>query len=197
MKFILPLMFAFSFIGHVKAQSISYEQFKDLIPHLQKSDFKTTFEKSSELLSKTTEDSSDIRGIVSYMNIYAATMLVSEKKMGYEDLTKVLNGFVGKLLVMPAHTYLAEGRGGFNSIQFENKNGQWVGKTIVANKDHSRILAYEYFQYLDPIDTKFFAGKMVRSGGILGSFETNPGSNSGWIVRLHIKNAFAKEMQQN
>ena len=71
MKYILLLSLFFNF--STRAQTvITYEDFKKEIPFIEKEDFKQVFDQTQLLLKVTTDDSSDIRGIVVYMNIFSA-----------------------------------------------------------------------------------------------------------------------------
>ena len=55
-----------------QAQTVSYEDFKTLIPFLQKEDWKNVYEKSEKLLSSSVKDTSDFRAIILYANILSA-----------------------------------------------------------------------------------------------------------------------------
>ena len=58
---LLPLIVATTSSGQV----VTYEDFKSVIPLLQKENFKGAFDKTRQVLSSTQNDSSDLRGIVS------------------------------------------------------------------------------------------------------------------------------------
>jgi hypothetical protein len=194
MKYILTLLFPLFAALTSYEQVITYDDFKSVIPFLQKEDFKGAFEKTSQLLSSTQNDSSDLRGIVTYMNIFSAAGMVSLDQMTHADLLKNANKFVGQRLVMSAHPCIDSSSKGYNSLQFVTTDGQLQGMTITANNQKTNILCFEYFKYSDPINPSALIGKNVRCGGTLSSVEVNPNNSKVWISRLHVNNAFAREM---
>ncbi|WP_149694469.1 hypothetical protein [Chitinophaga sp. CF418] len=66
--------------------------------------------------------------------------------------------------------------------------------TITANNKKTSILCFEYFKYGDAINPSDIIGKDIRCGGTLASVEVNPNNSKIWISKLHIENAFAREM---
>lgn len=187
---LLPLFVAITSYGQV----ITYDDFKSVIPFLQKEDFKGAFEKTSLLLSSTQNDSSDLRGIVTYINIFSAAGMVTLDQMTHADFQKNANKFVGQRLVMSAHPCVDSSSQGYNSLQFVTKDGQLQGMTITANNKKTNILCFEYFKYAEPINPSVLIGKNVRCGGTLSSVEVNPNNSKIWISRLHVDNGFAREM---
>ena len=95
MKIILTLIIPLIFGTTIYGQVISYDDFKTVIPFLQKEDFKGAFEKTSQLLNATEYDSSDLRGIVNYMNIFSAAGMVTLDQMTHDDFLKHANKYVG------------------------------------------------------------------------------------------------------
>lgn len=190
MTLVLPLLLATTTSGQV----ITYDDFKSVIPFLQKEDFKSAFEKTSQLLTSTKNDSSDLRGIVTYMNIFSAAGMVTLDQMTHDDFLRNANKYVGQRLVMSAHPCIDSSSKGYNSLQFVSTDGQLKGTTITANNKQTSILCFEYFKYADPINPSEYIGKTVRFGGTLASIEVNPNKSKIWVSRLHIDNAFARKM---
>ena len=194
MKFLLalflPLILATTSFGQV----ITYDDFKSVIPYLQKENFRGSFEKTSQLLNSTQNDSSDLRGIITYMNIYSAAGMVTLDQMSHADFLKNANQFIGQRLVMSAHPCIDSSSNGFNSLQFVSADGELKGMTITANNKKTNILCFEYFKYAEPINPVELIGKNIRCGGTLDSVEVNPNNSKIWISKLHINNAFAREM---
>lgn len=170
-------------------QEISYDDFKSVIPFLQKEDFKGAFDQTSQLLNASPNDSSNLHGIVVYMNIFSAAGMVTLDQMSHDDFLKNANKFIGQRIVMPIHPCVDSASQGFNSLQFFTKDGQFQGMTIAANKEKTNILFFEYFKYAEPINPADLIGKNVRSGGTLASVEVNPNKSKIWISRLHIDQA--------
>jgi hypothetical protein len=195
MKIILTFLFPFIFGATSYAQVITYDDFKTVIPFLQTEDFKSAFEKTNQLLSSTQNDSSDLRGIVTYMNIFSAAGMVTLGQMTYEDFSKNANKYIGQMIVMSAHPCIDSSENGYNSLKFITYENKLQGMTITANNAKTNILCFEYFDYSDPINPSDFIGKNVRCGGILQAVETNPNKSKIWISRLHISNAFARIMR--
>jgi len=194
MKFILTLLLPLSIWTNSNGQVITYEDFRSVIPFLQKEDFKGAFEKTGQLLNSTQNDSSDLRGIVTYMNIFSAAGMVTLDQMTHADFLKNANKYVGQRLVMSAHPCIDSSSQGYNSLKFVTVDGQLQGMTVTANSKKTNILCFEYFKYATPVDPSAMIGKNIRCGGTLTSVEVNPNNSRIWISKLHIDNAFAREM---
>lgn len=194
MKSILLFLLQFFITVTCYCQVISYQDFKSIIPFVQTEDFKAAFERSAQLLSSTENDSSDLRGIVTYMNIFSAAGMVSTDQMTHSDFLKNANGYKGQRIVMSAHPCIDSTAEGYNSLKFITAEGQQQGMTITANTKKTSVLCFEYFKYADNIQPSGLIGRNVRCGGILDSVEVNPNGSKVWISRLHVVNAFAREM---
>lgn len=199
MKLLLTFLLSLSITTGSFGQTITYEDFRAVIPFLQKEDFKGAFEKTSQLLSGTENDSLKLRGIVIYMNIFSSAGMVAQDQMSHEDFTKNANQYIGQHIVMSAHPCIDSSvKSAFNSLQFvKSDSGQLKGMTITANSSQTNILCFEYFNYTDDIVPAELIGKNVRCGGILKSIETNPRKSKIWICRLRISDAFAHIMIPN
>ena len=194
-KFILTIIIFLTISSNTFGQTITYEDFKEVIPFLQKEDFKSAYEKTNKLLKSTTNDSSDLRGIITYMNIFSASGMVTLDQMTYEEFEESTKKFIGQYVVMSAHPCIDSSAKGYNSIQFiNNDSGELEGMTITSNKQMTNILCFEYFDYEEEINPNELIGKNVRNGGILSSIEINPNKSKIWIARLRVKNAFARVM---
>ena len=194
-KNILTLLVTLTIATTAFGQTITYEDFKEVIPFLQKEDYSGAYEMTSKILKSTTNDGSDLRGIVTYMNMYSATGMVTLDQMTYEEFEEVTKDFIGQNVVMSAHPCIDSSATGFNSIQFiTNERGQLEGMTITSNSQKTNILCFEYFDYADVIDPSELIGKNVRCGGTLSSIEINPNKSKIWVAKLRIKDAFARVM---
>ena len=172
----------------ISAQVITYDDFRSIIPYLQKEDFKTAFDKTDKLLQQTVNDSSDLRGIVTYMNIYSAAGMAFLDQMSREDFRKHVTKFVGQRLVMPGHPCIDSTQHSYNSLTFVKNGGQFQGFTMTSNSAKTCIFCFEYYNFNLPIVPADFIGKNVRCKGILDSFEVSTGSLKTWIARLHVSN---------
>jgi len=194
-KIFLNLLVSFFITATTYGQKITYDDFKGVIPFLQKEDFKGAYEKTSALLKLTANDSSDLRGIVTYMNIFSATGMVMLDQMTFDEFEKVTKAFVGQYVVMSAHPCIESSAKGFNSLQFiTNDSGKLEGMTITSNNQKTTILCFEYFEYAEDIKPSELIGKNVRCSGVLSFIEINPNKSKIWIARLRVKNAIAKVM---
>jgi len=185
MKFILTLLFSLFIVTIIYGQTITYDDFRSVIPFLQKEDFKDAFEITNQLLGSTQNDSSDLRGIVTYMNIFSSAGMVSQKQMSYDDFSKNANKYVGRYIVMPIHPCIDSSKNGFNSLQFITQDGQLQGMTVASNNKGISILCFEYFKYADTIKPGDYIGKTVRCGGILESFSAKPPESGFNIACLY------------
>ncbi len=192
MRSLSIFVFAVIFAASVNGQVITYKDLETVIPFLEKEDFKTAFNKTSNLLASKKKDTSDLRAVIIYANIYAAAGMVTLGQMTHDVFKKNTNKYVGQKLVMFAYPCVdSSSDRAFNSLKFERKEGDFSGSVIAANNKHINILCFEYFSYKNLIDPSDFIGKTVRCGGILDSFDVNPNNSRVWISRLHIKKAFA------
>lgn len=195
-KLIFTLIASLTIGASAFGQTITYENFNEVIPFLQKEDFKGAYEKTSQLLSTTTDDGSDLYGIVTYMNIFSAANMIILDQMTYEEFEKVTKKFVGQYVVMPGHPYLDSSKVGYNSIQFKkNDKGDFEGMVVTSNSSRTSMLCFEYFDFKDKITPTDFIDKNVRCGGILKSIEINPNKSKLWVSKLHISEAFARVME--
>lgn len=193
MKQVFALLLSLHILTTTCAQVITYNDFRTVIPLLLKEDFKGVFDKTDKLLNSTLNDSSDLRGIVTYMNIFSAAGLVSIDEMSYDSFTQNINKYIGQYIVMPAHPCIDSSARGYNSLQFVTGNkGNLQGMTTTVNAAKTNILCFEYFDYAASVNPTDFMGKDVRCGGILQTAETNPNKSKIWIAKLHITDAFAR-----
>jgi hypothetical protein len=178
--------------GVIGAQVLTHDDFKSVVPYLQREDFKSAFQKTNQLLEETQNDSSDIRGIVTYINIFSAAGMVATDQMTYDDFAKNANRHIGQRLVMPAHPCIDSAALGYNTLKFIIHNGMLKGMTTTANQSKTTILCFEYFVYKEPVNPTRYIGRNVRCGGILESIEVNPNKSKIWISRIYIRDAFAR-----
>jgi len=191
LRVLFPLIIATTSYGQV----ITHDDFKAIIPFLEKEDFKGAFTKTNKLLNSTRNDTSELRGIVTYMNIFSAAGMVTLGQMTYNDFSKNANKYLGQHIVMSAHPCIDSSAKGWNSLQFSTTDeGKLQGMTVTPNNANTHILFFEYFDYYDTIIPSDFIGKNVRCGGILQAVDTNPNKSKIWVARLHIANAFARVM---
>ncbi|WP_290789822.1 hypothetical protein [Flavihumibacter sp. UBA7668] len=194
MKIILMLLFPLIFSTDSYGQVISYNDFKSVIPILQKEDFKGAFDRTSKLQSTTQNDSSDLHGIITYMNLFSSAGMVTHDQMTHADYFKNAKKYIGHRLVMSSHPCIYSSATGYNSLQFVTIDGELIGKTIATNNAKTTIICFEYFTYTDQINPSEFIGKNVRCGGTLNSVEVNPTNSKVWISRLYIGNAFVRAL---
>jgi hypothetical protein len=194
MKFlsILFLSWALSGIASAQSQVLTHDDFEAVIPYLQHEDFKGAFDKTSQLITTTRDDSSDVRGIVIYMNIFAAAGMVVHDQMTHADFLSNAYKYIGHRLVMPVHPCVDSASLVYNTLKFVTYEDKTQGMTVTANKARTNILLYEYFDYARAINQEVYVGKHVRCGGRLKSIEINPNQSKVWIARLHITNAWIR-----
>jgi hypothetical protein len=192
MKFLLAISFALIAATSTYSQVITYDDFKTVIPYMQQEDYKGAFDITDKLLKSTQNDSSDLRGIVIYMNILSAAGMVGLELKTHDDFLKIATGYIGQWVVMSAHPCIDSTKHGLNTLVLTMKDGHWQGSTTSTNIAGSQIFCFEYFKYAEPIDPSALIGKIVRCGGILEAVEINPNKSRVWISRLHIANAFAR-----
>jgi len=192
MKLLLTLLIPFILCTTIFGQSISYDDFKALLPGLEKEDFKNTFQKTSQLLAATTNDSSQFRAIIIYMNIFSAAGMVTLGQMTHAGFSKNANQYIGQQVIMAAYPCIDSGKFAFNSLHLVTKNGELQGSAASSNKSNTAIFCFEEFKYGAAINPAAFIGQTVRCGGTLSTIEMNPNNSKVWIARLFVTNAFAR-----
>lgn len=192
MKTLLLITFLIIVSIGVSGQSITYDDFKTVIPFLQKEDFKGAYERTTELLKVSKDEEADFVPIVRYMNIFSAAGMVSVGQMTHDDFSKNVKKHIGKQVVMAAHPCVDSTARSYNALQFVKNNGETKGMVIEANSKATSILCFQYFKFAEPVNQKELIGRNVRCGGILESIEVNPNRSTIWIARIHISDAFAR-----
>jgi hypothetical protein len=186
-KYLIILALTFCVSG--LSQELSQDDFRTLIPYLQKQDYKKAFEQSEALLNQSARDTTDAHAQIAYVNIYASAGMVTVNQMSYKDFEKNIKKFVGKKLKMPGHPCVHDSvKVAFNSFQFIRDNDKLRGFTMTANQKKTNILLFEYYNFTQAPDPKNFVGKTVRTSGILESYEISGSESKTWIARLQFAN---------
>ncbi len=172
------------------SQTISYENFKSLIPYLQIEDWDSAFKESEILLNNVEKDSSEFKAITIYINIYSAAGMVANGKMTYEELEKKIMLFQGQNIIMLAHPIRKEKD---SSLNFTKLISSKEAFTIAANKKGINILCFEKIYFKEDINIQELNDPFIRCGGILDKIEMNPNKSDIWILRLTVKDAFVRK----
>ena len=79
-------------------------------------------------------------------------------------------------------------------IKFDVSDTTNEALVTATNSKGTNILCFERFLFKDKINPDDFPDKtLVRCGGTLEKIETNPNKSMIWILRLTIKDAFARK----
>jgi hypothetical protein len=195
MKNTVLLICLFVFGKTAAAQTVSYDDFRSLIPFMQKEDYKSAFKASDKILNATVNDSSNLRGIVTYMNLLASAGMVSKEEMDYDNFEKNAKKYIGHYVVMSAHPCIDSTKMAYNSVSLKpDETGEVKGTVTSTNQAATRILFFEYFDFEEPVDPSEYVGKTVRCGGILEDLQPNPNKSLVLIGRMYIKRAFINVM---
>lgn len=193
MKKLSVTLILFFGLSQSYGQSITYEDFKSLIPYLRTEDWKTAFKESSKLLQTADKDTSDFKAIVLYINIYSAAGMVSAGQMTYKELEKNVVKFQGQKIVMSAHPVAHDNGGALNATYLTVNDTTNEAFTTATNSKETNILCFEKFYIKDKIIPEDFQTSAVRCGGTLEKIELNPNKSMVWILRLTVKDAFARK----
>lgn len=189
--FLTTLLFVFGILKSY-GQTVTYDDFRSLIPYLQKEEWKPAFEESSKLLQSAEKDTSEFKAIVLYINIFSAAGMVTEGKMTYDKLEKNIMRHKGQKIIMSAHPVTTRD-GALGQTKFTISDTANEAFTAATNAKGINILCFEKFLLKDKIDlTEFPDRSFVRCGGTLEKIETNPNKSLIWILRLTVKEAFAR-----
>jgi hypothetical protein len=181
------IVLTLAFCANCLAQELSQDDFRSLVPFLQKQDYKGAFQRSEALLRQSASDTSDAQAQIAYVNVYASAGMVTVNEMSYKDFEKNIKKFVGKKMKMPGHPCVPDSvKVAFNSFQFIRDNDKLKGFTMTANQKKTNILLFEYYNFTQAPDPKDFVGKTVRTTGILESYELSDSQSKTWIARLQF-----------
>lgn len=193
MKKALTLIILFLGINQSYGQTLSYDDFKSLIPQLKTENWKSAYKESSKLLKSAEKDTSEFHAIILYVNILSAAGMVIENQMTYKELEKNVMKFQGQKIIMPAHP-VTNKDGALRQLKFEITDSTNIAFTTATNSTNTNILCFEKFIFKDRINLDDFSEKsFVRCGGTLKKIETNPNKSLTWILRLTVTDAFARK----
>lgn len=193
MKKIFMTLILFLGICQSYGQTLTHEDFVSLIPALKEENWKLAFKESTKLLKRSEKDTTEFHSIILYINIFSASGMVSEGQMSYEDLEKNIMKFQGQKVIMPAHPVTTRD-GALSQIKFEVNDSTNEAFTSATNAKGTNILCFEKFLFNEKIKLSDFPEKsFVRCGGTIDKIETNPNKSKIWILRLRIKDAFARK----
>lgn len=176
----------------VQAQTISYEDFKGLIPYLKSENWRSAFQESSKLLKTANQDTSDFKAIVLYINIFSAAGMVTNGQMTYTELESNVYQFQGQKIIMSAHPLTIKD-GALNCLKFSVTDSTNEAFASATNSKGTNILCFEKFYFKDKQNPTNFGNSFVRCGGTLEKIELNPNKSKIWVLRLTVKNAFARK----
>jgi len=193
MKKILLMLTLLVGLTNAQGQTITYDDFKSLIPSLQSENWKSAFEMSKKLLIGAEKDSSEFKAIVLYVNIYSAAGMVTQNQMTYKELKLHIGKFEGQKIMMPAHPIGKNENNTLNQTILSTKNGENTAFTTSTNAEGTSIFCFEKFHFKNMVDISDFGDSMIQCGGVVEKIETNPNESTIWILRLTIKDAFARK----
>jgi hypothetical protein len=192
MKKIILLLVLFVRFQFFYGQTVSYEDFKSIIPYLQIEDWKMAFKESSRILSLAEKDTSEYKAIVLYMNIFSAAGMVSKEQMTFDELSKNIMKYQGQKIIMSGHQVTTE-QGALKKLLFSVTDSTNEAFTSATNSKGTSIFCFEHFYLKDKVNTEDFKDAIVRCGGTLDKIEINPKKSLIWILRLTVKDAFARK----
>lgn len=193
-KLLFSLLLAFV-VQTSFAQTLSYEDFKTLVPSLKKEAWATVYQDSQVLLDNAPQDTSDFHAIILYIHLYAGAGMVSESQLSYEELQANALNYQGQRVIMAAHP-VVDADGGLNQTSIDEENGKYTAFTSAANGKGTSIFCFEKFTFSKKIKIKKFpVGSFVRCGGTLEKIEFNPNQSKIWIMRLTVSDAFIRKLE--
>jgi len=191
MKRLLTTFILFFGLYQSYGQTLTYNDFKSLIPYLKTEDWKSAFKESDKLLKSADKDTSEFHAIILYINIFSAAGMVTENQMTYQELETNVMKYQGQKIIMSAHPVTSKD-GAFNQTKFEVTDSTNTAFTSASNSTGTNILCFEKFIFNNKISLDDFPEKsFVRCGGTLEKIETNPNKSLIWILRLTVNDAFA------
>lgn len=192
MKKFLLVVTLFISVFSVKAQTLSYDDFKSLVPYLKEENWGEAFKRSSVLLQSASKDTFDFKAVIVYINIFSAAGMVSEGNMNYTELEQNVMKYEGQKILMSAHPVSSKD-GALRQTKFTTTDSTNEAFTSATNAKGTNILCFEHFYLPKSFNPyEFSDGDIVRMGGVLQKIEMNPNKSKVWILRLTIGNAFVQ-----
>lgn len=180
-------------LGLQMAQAqITKEDYKSLIPHLQKEDWKAAYKASAKLLSNAQSDTSEYKQMVAYFNIYAAAGMTADGKMKREKLQELVAKFKGEKIFLAGHIASRDMRNTLNKTFISTGDATSSAVTSVTNSKLQPLML-EQVTFNQKLDLEFYFGTTVRCGGVLSDFEINQDqANKEWLVKLFVTEGFIR-----
>ncbi|MFM6933857.1 MAG: hypothetical protein ACKOXP_00290 [Flavobacteriales bacterium] len=173
---------------------VTKSDFQEIIPYLEKEDWKFTFKRSGALLAANPTDSSDLHAMMVYIRLYSGAGLVSEHKLSYKKLADAVRPLIGQYVLMAAHPYAKGEAGGLNVTYVEKDSSQWTAFTSASNQAGTSIFCFEHMA-LKKAPLPYKVKSFIRCGGILQDIEFNPNESTIWIMRLKVSDAFVRSAE--
>lgn len=172
-----------------KPDPITETQWKELLTALDREDWDTGFDRSSDFLGRVKEedDRKRLAGL-RYMVLYTAAGKVFSGKMSYDELEKVIVGFAGKEIAFPYRRIKGNCKGDFNYICWSKEDQNKVMITA-TNKKAVSIFAFEYVEFKDKFNFEKNEGKMGEITGIVNAVNPNPNRSNIVILRIYVSGA--------
>ncbi len=182
----LTTLILFLAVTQSYAQTLTREDFTGLIPYLKTEDWKSAFSESEKLLQSAENDTSDYHAIILYIHIFSAAGMVTQDQMTHKELEKKVMKFQGQKVLMSAHKFSQE--------TFDTSSTPNTAFQSATNAKGVNILCFEKFFFTDKINLDDYTeNTFVRFGGVLEKIEINPNKSKIWILRLTVKDAYARK----
>lgn len=192
-KKVLTILLLFSGLYRSYGQTLTYDDFKSLIPYLKAEDWESSFKESSRFLKSAKRDTSDFHAIILYINIFSAAGMVTKSQMTYMELEKNIMKFQGQKIIMSGHPVTTKD-GALRQVKFDVTDSTNSAFTSATNSEGSSIFCFEKFIFKNKITLDDFPERsFVRCGGTLEKIEFNPNKSLIWILRLTVTNAFVRK----
>ena len=189
----LVLLIIFGGLASTPFAQITRADFQQLIPDLEKENWKPVYKKSGALLAANLNDSSEMHAMMVYIRLFSGAGLVSEGKLSYKKLETEVQPLVGQKILMAAHPYIKRD-GALNATNFSKEGTKWKAFSAAANQIGTSILCFENFT-LTKAPLPFQEKSFIRCGGNLTSIEFNPNKSNIWIMRLNVENGFVRSAE--
>jgi len=172
-----------------KPDPLTETHWKELLTALDREDWDTGFDRSSEYLRRVREEDDRKRvARLRYTVLFTAAGKVFSGKMSYDELEKVIVGFAGKEIVFPYRAIKGNCEGDFNYICW-SKEDQNKAMITATNKKAVSIFAFEYVEFKDKFNFAKNEGKMAEITGIVKAINPNPNRSNIVILRIYVSGA--------
>lgn len=174
-----------------EAKSLTDQQLDEISTSLDAEDWPKAYDLSKKALGALGAEGDPVDiGAMRYINLFAASGMVTSGKMEFEEIGKLAKSLEGAVLYFPSRE-IRDDCPGFNFICFSEKDGK-TAMVTASNNTATSILAFEYLTFKNPVDFKKIVGEFALVRGTAKEIVPNPNKSRFLVLRIYVEDAEIK-----